>query len=156
MEDIYRCAETGGGTFAAVFPGQLTQAKCRQMVSYLVLNKIAVLLQAGLPEGTRIFRRKRRQSVATTWGGPSPHVPAGRAGPDGRPAAAKAAVGARLEVLVAQGRRLMPRISRGSIDQVQATADMVEVVGHYTELRKAGSTQCSGRTGNVPFPLSRP
>jgi DNA primase len=41
----------------------------------------------------------------------------------------------------------MPRISRGSIDQVQAVADMVEVVGHYTELRKAGANY----TGRCPF-----
>lgn len=57
LEDIYRCAENGGGTFAAVFPGQITQEECRSMVSYLVLNKIAVLLQAGLPEGTRIAHK---------------------------------------------------------------------------------------------------
>ena len=41
----------------------------------------------------------------------------------------------------------MPRISRGSIDQVQAAADMVEVVGQYTELRKAGANY----TGRCPF-----
>ncbi len=57
LEDIYRCAENGGGTFAAVFPGQVTQEECRSMISYLVLNKIAVLLQAGLPEGTRIAHK---------------------------------------------------------------------------------------------------
>lgn len=57
LEDIYRCSENGGGTFAAVFPGQISQSECRQMISYLVLNKIAVLLQAGLPEGTRIAHK---------------------------------------------------------------------------------------------------
>ncbi len=57
LEDIYRCAENGGGTFAAAFPGQITQSECRQMVDYLVLNKIAVLLQAGVPEGTRIAHK---------------------------------------------------------------------------------------------------
>ena len=41
----------------------------------------------------------------------------------------------------------MPLISRGSIDQVQAAADMVEVVGQYTELRKAGANY----TGRCPF-----
>ncbi len=41
----------------------------------------------------------------------------------------------------------MPRISRGSVDQVQAAADMVEVVGQYTELRKAGANY----TGRCPF-----
>jgi beta-lactamase class A len=57
LEDIYRCAENGGGTLAAVFPGQVSQDECRAMISYLVLNKIAVLLQAGLPEGTRIAHK---------------------------------------------------------------------------------------------------
>lgn len=57
MEDIYRCADNGGGTFAAVFPGDITQGECQQMISYLVANKIAVLLQAGLPEGTRIAHK---------------------------------------------------------------------------------------------------
>jgi len=57
LEDIYRCSENGGGTFGAVFQGEITQAECRDMISYLVLNKIAVLLQAGLPEGTRIAHK---------------------------------------------------------------------------------------------------
>ena len=33
----------------------------------------------------------------------------------------------------------MPRIARQSIDQVQATADLVEIVGHYTQLKKSGA-----------------
>jgi beta-lactamase class A len=58
LEDIYRCAETGnGGTLAAVFPNQISQDECRVMIDYLVKNKIAVLLQAGLPEGTRIAHK---------------------------------------------------------------------------------------------------
>jgi beta-lactamase class A len=57
IEDIYRCAENGGGTFAAAFPGQITQSECRTMINYLVQNKIAVLLQAGLPEGTRFAHK---------------------------------------------------------------------------------------------------
>ncbi len=57
LEDIYQCAENGGGTFAAVFPGEITQQECQDMVSYLVMDKIAVLLQAGLPEGTRIAHK---------------------------------------------------------------------------------------------------
>lgn len=57
LEDIYRCSENGGGTFAAAFPGEITQGECRAMISFLVENKIAVLLQAGLPEGTRIAHK---------------------------------------------------------------------------------------------------
>jgi hypothetical protein len=53
LDDIYQCSLNGGGAFAAVFPGELTQAKCKTMIDYLVLNKIGVLIQAGLPDGTR-------------------------------------------------------------------------------------------------------
>lgn len=38
-------------------------------------------------------------------------------------------------------------ISQSSVDQVVATADMVEIVGQYTELRKAGA----GYSGRCPF-----
>jgi beta-lactamase class A len=57
LEDVYQCSEMGGGTLAAVFPGQLSQDKCRQMINYLTLNQIGVLIQAGLPDGTRIAHK---------------------------------------------------------------------------------------------------
>jgi beta-lactamase class A len=57
LDDIYQCAEDGGGAFAAVFPGQISQAECRQMITYLARNRIGVLLQAGLPEGTQIAHK---------------------------------------------------------------------------------------------------
>lgn len=57
LEDIYQCSENGTGTFAAVFPGEITQEECSTMINYLLNNKIAVLLQAGLPEGTRIAHK---------------------------------------------------------------------------------------------------
>jgi len=41
----------------------------------------------------------------------------------------------------------VPRIARTSIDQVQAAADMVEIVGQYTDLRKAGANY----SGRCPF-----
>jgi len=41
----------------------------------------------------------------------------------------------------------MPLIARTSIEQVQAAADMVEIVGQYTELRKAGANY----SGRCPF-----
>ena len=52
LEDIYQCAQTGGGTFALIWPGEVTQAECQLMLSYLRDNRIGVLLQAGLPDGT--------------------------------------------------------------------------------------------------------
>lgn len=57
MEDMYYCAERNGGTFTAVYPGELTQAECRQMIAYLSKNRNGVLLEAGLPEGTRIAHK---------------------------------------------------------------------------------------------------
>jgi beta-lactamase class A len=57
LEDLYYCSENGGGTFAAAFPGEITQSKCRAMIDFLLKNKIAVLLQAGVPDGTRIAHK---------------------------------------------------------------------------------------------------
>lgn len=57
LSDIYWCAQNGGGSFAAVFPGLITQAECQQMINYLVEDKIGALLQAGLPEGTRFAHK---------------------------------------------------------------------------------------------------
>ena len=52
LDDIYQCAQTGGGTFTAVFGDDISQSECQLMITYLTQNKIAVLLQAGLPDGT--------------------------------------------------------------------------------------------------------
>jgi len=41
----------------------------------------------------------------------------------------------------------VPLIARASVDQVQASADMLEIVGQYTELRKAGANY----SGRCPF-----
>jgi Beta-lactamase class A len=57
LNDIYQCAETGGGTFAAVFPGQISQADCRTMILYLTRNDLAGLLREGLPEGIQIAHK---------------------------------------------------------------------------------------------------
>lgn len=54
LEDIYQCAKNDGGTFKALFPNEISQNECQTMITYLTSNKIAVLLQAGLPDGTRI------------------------------------------------------------------------------------------------------
>jgi beta-lactamase class A len=67
LEDIYQCANTGGGTFAAAFPGEVTQNECRQMIAYLVKNKIGVLIEAGLPDGTQ-FAHKHGWITDTTDG----------------------------------------------------------------------------------------
>ncbi len=63
LEDIYHCAQTGGGALIAAFPGEITQDECRQMVTHLVNNRLPSLLTAGVPEGTRIAHKHGWVSV---------------------------------------------------------------------------------------------
>ncbi len=57
LEDIYRCSKTGGGSFAVAFPGEITQAECQLMVSYLSQNQIGLLFEAGVPEGVQVAHK---------------------------------------------------------------------------------------------------
>lgn len=57
LDDIYQCSITGGGSLAAVYPGQFTQAKCKQMIDYLILNKTPQLIKAGLPDGVQVAHK---------------------------------------------------------------------------------------------------
>jgi hypothetical protein len=57
LEDLYQCAESGGGALVAVFPTKINQAICQQMIDILVQDKLGALLQAGVPEGTRIAHK---------------------------------------------------------------------------------------------------
>lgn len=57
LEDLYQCAETGGGALTAVFGNKINQSECRTMIDYLTQNKMPSLLEAGLPEGTRIAHK---------------------------------------------------------------------------------------------------
>ncbi len=57
LDDIYNCAEKDGGSFRAAFGNLITQGECKQMVAYLSKNHNGVLLEAGLPEGTRIAHK---------------------------------------------------------------------------------------------------
>lgn len=57
LDDIYQCAANNGGTFAALYQDELTQAECQQMLAYLSNNRIGVLIQAGLPDGTKIAHK---------------------------------------------------------------------------------------------------
>jgi beta-lactamase class A len=57
LEDIYQCAQTGGGALPAVFPGEITQTKCQTMNTYLINNRLPVLITAGLPEGTQVAHK---------------------------------------------------------------------------------------------------
>ena len=57
LSDIYECAQNGGGSFAAVFPGEITQNECKSMITYLTRNRIGVLIEAGVPEGTKVAHK---------------------------------------------------------------------------------------------------
>jgi beta-lactamase class A len=57
LYDIYQCAQTGGGSFAAAFPGQITQNECRAMISLLSSDRTGMLMEAGLPDGTQIAHK---------------------------------------------------------------------------------------------------
>ena len=57
LSDLYQCAQYGGGTLIAVFPGEITQTKCKQMIDILVMDHNAVLIQAGIPDGTRLAHK---------------------------------------------------------------------------------------------------
>lgn len=57
LADIYQCSQTGGGTLAAVFQGQISQNECRAMISLLSRDRIGMLIEAGLPDGTQIAHK---------------------------------------------------------------------------------------------------
>lgn len=57
LGDLYDCANSGGGTFAAAFQNEISQNECRQMIAYLAKNRIGVLVEAGLPEGTQFAHK---------------------------------------------------------------------------------------------------
>ncbi len=57
LEDLYQCAQSGGGALTAVFANEITQDECKNMVTYLTLNKTPTLLEAGIPEGTQIAHK---------------------------------------------------------------------------------------------------
>jgi beta-lactamase class A len=57
MEDIYQCAELGGGALIAAFPEDITQQECQLMIDTLAQNQIAVLIQAGVPSGTTVAHK---------------------------------------------------------------------------------------------------
>ena len=57
LSDIYQCAETGGGALIAAFPDKITSEICQQMITFLAADKIGVLIEAGVPEGTQVAHK---------------------------------------------------------------------------------------------------
>jgi beta-lactamase class A len=57
LSDIYQCAESGGGALVAAFPDKLNADICKQMITSLASDKIGVLIEAGVPEGTQVAHK---------------------------------------------------------------------------------------------------
>jgi hypothetical protein len=57
LQDIYQCAYMNGGALLAAFPGEITQQECQSMINYLIQDRIALLIQAGVPDGTNVAHK---------------------------------------------------------------------------------------------------
>jgi beta-lactamase class A len=57
LADIYQCATSGGGALVAAFPDKITSQICQQIINALSTDKIGVLIEAGVPEGTQIAHK---------------------------------------------------------------------------------------------------
>ena len=57
LADIYQCATSGGGALIAAFPNQINAEVCQKIIGYLSADKIGVLIEAGVPEGTQIAHK---------------------------------------------------------------------------------------------------
>jgi hypothetical protein len=56
LSDIYACSR-GGGSLLAALPGQIRPDECEHMLALLAENKIGILIEAGVPEGTRVAHK---------------------------------------------------------------------------------------------------
>ena len=66
LTDLYRCAGDGG-TIRAVYPEEITPEECRYVLDLLIENQIAVLLEAGVPEGTRLAHKHGWTGSPLEW-----------------------------------------------------------------------------------------
>jgi beta-lactamase class A len=57
LEDIYQCSQFGGGALMAAFPEEFTQSECQTMITYLTRNRMPSLIEAGVPDGTRVAHK---------------------------------------------------------------------------------------------------
>ena len=57
LADIYQCATSGGGALIAAYPDKINSQVCQQMINYLASDKIGVLIEAGVPEGTQVAHK---------------------------------------------------------------------------------------------------
>lgn len=57
LADIYQCATSNGGALVAAFPDKINSEICQKIINYLSADKIGVLIEAGVPEGTQIAHK---------------------------------------------------------------------------------------------------
>lgn len=50
LQAIYACSQSGNGLLVETFPGEISQAECQSMLTYLAGNKTPYLIEAGVPE----------------------------------------------------------------------------------------------------------
>lgn len=57
LGSVYQCAYNETGPLLATFPDAFTPTECRQMIHAMSNNKIGALIEAGVPEGTRVAHK---------------------------------------------------------------------------------------------------
>ncbi len=57
MTGIYKCSKGQESILTQAFPGEISQAECQYMLDILAKNKIGVLSEAGVPDGTRVSHK---------------------------------------------------------------------------------------------------
>ncbi len=57
LAGLYDCAKNGKGILVQESAGKITSEKCQLMIDILARNQIGALVEAGLPEGTRIAHK---------------------------------------------------------------------------------------------------
>ncbi len=66
LADLYRCAD-GGGALVAAFPEEILPKECQFILDLLAQNKIGVLIEAGVPEGTRVAHKHGWTGSPLDW-----------------------------------------------------------------------------------------
>ncbi len=57
LSSIYQCAAFGSGKLFEKSNGSITQDECNAMIDTLARNKIGALIEAGVPEGTKVAHK---------------------------------------------------------------------------------------------------
>lgn len=57
LRAVYQCAKENRGLLVETFPGEMTQSKCEYLLGVMAQNKIGVLFEAGVPDGTVVAHK---------------------------------------------------------------------------------------------------